>query len=147
MHCKTYSHFFSKKFQHICVSLVVNFNESLTNDIVSLEHWALKLSNNIWATSWQDQQNIICAQRSLRSAWASAQSDQSLRCALNDSSFLHVDMTLLGLLGRKTSTPNSLLLHADSQNSDQNAWMPRLIWVFAWRTSILLVLSSGGSFH
>ena len=25
--------FFSKKFQHICVSLNVNFNESLTNDI------------------------------------------------------------------------------------------------------------------
>ena len=37
MHCKSYSHFFSKKFQHICVSLDVNFNESLTNDIVSFE--------------------------------------------------------------------------------------------------------------
>ena len=35
MHCKSYSHFFSKKFQHICVSLDVNFNESLTNDILS----------------------------------------------------------------------------------------------------------------
>ena len=30
-------HFFSKKFQHICVSLDVNFNVSLTNDIVSFE--------------------------------------------------------------------------------------------------------------
>ena len=31
--------FFSKKFQHTCiwVSLEVNFNESLTNDIVSFE--------------------------------------------------------------------------------------------------------------
>ena len=37
MHCKSYSHFFSKTFQHICVSLDVNFNESLTNDIVSFE--------------------------------------------------------------------------------------------------------------
>ena len=36
-HCKSYSHFFSKKFQHICVSLDVNFNESLTNDIISFE--------------------------------------------------------------------------------------------------------------
>ena len=27
--------------------------------------------------------NGMCAQRRLRSAWASAQSDQSLRCALN----------------------------------------------------------------
>ena len=35
--CKSYSHFFSKKFQHICISLDVNFNESLTNDIVSFE--------------------------------------------------------------------------------------------------------------
>ena len=34
---KSYSHFFSKTFQHICVSLDVNFNESLTNDIVSFE--------------------------------------------------------------------------------------------------------------
>ena len=34
---KSYSHFFSKKFQHICVSLDVNFNESLTNDIISFE--------------------------------------------------------------------------------------------------------------
>ena len=37
LHCKSYSHFFSKKFQNICVSLDVNFNESLTNDIVSFE--------------------------------------------------------------------------------------------------------------
>ena len=29
--------FFSKKFQHNCVSLDVNFNESLTNDVVSFE--------------------------------------------------------------------------------------------------------------
>ena len=29
--------FSAKKFQHICVSLNVNFNESLTNDVVSFE--------------------------------------------------------------------------------------------------------------
>ena len=34
---KSYSHFVSKKNQNICVSLDVNFNESLTNDIVSFE--------------------------------------------------------------------------------------------------------------
>ena len=37
-------------------------------------------------------------------------------------------------------------LHADSEDSDQTGRMPRLIWVFAWRTVILLVLSWGGSF-
>ena len=41
--------FFSKKFQHICVSLDVNFNESLTNDVISFEqmdpdmfHWCFR---------------------------------------------------------------------------------------------------------
>ena len=33
-----------------------------------------------WAASWQNQQNGMCAQRRLRSAWASDQSAQSLRC-------------------------------------------------------------------
>ena len=41
MHCKSYSHFCSKKYQNICVSLDVNFNESLTNDIVSFEQLGL----------------------------------------------------------------------------------------------------------
>ena len=35
-------------------------------------------SHFIWAVSWQNQQNDKCAQQRLRSAWASAQSDQSL---------------------------------------------------------------------
>ena len=37
-------------------------------------------------------------------------------------------------------------LHVDSEDSDQTGPMPRLIWVFAGRTVILLVLSWGGSF-
>ena len=37
-------------------------------------------------------------------------------------------------------------LHADSEDSDQTGRMPRLIWVFAGRTTTLLVLSRGGSF-
>ena len=35
-----------------------------------------------WAATWQNQQSE-CAQQRLRSAWAFAQSDQSLRCVLN----------------------------------------------------------------
>ena len=50
----------------------------------------------------------LCAQRRHRSAWAFAQSDQSLWVA-KDTSFLP----------------------ADSEDSDQTGWMPRLIWVFA----------------
>ena len=37
-------------------------------------------------------------------------------------------------------------LHADSKDSDQTGRMPRMIWVFAGRTVILLVLSWCGSF-
>ena len=37
-------------------------------------------------------------------------------------------------------------LHADSEDSDQTGRMPRLIWVFAGRTTTLLVLSWGSSF-
>ena len=36
-------------------------------------------------------------------------------------------------------------LHADSEDSDQSGRVPRLIWVFAGRTTSLLVLSWGGS--
>ena len=38
-------------------------------------------------------------------------------------------------------------LHADSEDSDQTGQMPRLIWVFAGRTAILLVLSCPGSYN
>ena len=37
-------------------------------------------------------------------------------------------------------------LHAESEDSDQIGRMPRLIWVFAGRTLILVVLSCRGSF-
>ena len=68
-----------------------------------------------WATSWQNQQTDLCAQRRLRSAWASAQSDQSSLCA----QWVAKD-------------PN--FLYAERKDSDQNGRMPRLIWVFAGRT-------------
>ena len=68
----------------------------------------------------------MCAQRRLRSAWASAQSDQSLLSAW-----------------RKLG---SLATHwAHSEDSDQTRRMPRLIRVFAGRTATLLVLSCRGS--
>ena len=47
-----------------------------------------------WASSWQNQQDDLCAQRWLGSAWASAQSDPSLQCAhwvAEDPMFLYAD--------------------------------------------------------
>ena len=37
-----------------------------------------------WATSWQNQQNHLCVQWRLRSAWASPQSGQSIRSLRNE---------------------------------------------------------------
>ena len=52
--------------------------------------------SNKWATSWQNQQNDLCAQRRLKSAWASAQSDQSLRCPHEETlgHLLHIERTM-----------------------------------------------------
>ena len=59
--------------------------------------------------------------------WVCAQTDQSSQCA-------------------QWVAKNPSFLHADSEDSHQTGRMPRLIWVFAGRTVILLVLSWGGLF-
>ena len=43
-----------------------------------LHIWLICFWTGYWAAAWQNQQNDMCAQRRLRSAWASTQSDQSL---------------------------------------------------------------------
>ena len=68
----------------------------------------------------------LCAQRRHRSVWASAQS-QSLRCT-HEECF------------------GPLLPTERTAKTDQTGRMPRLIWVFAGRTVILLCLSWGGSY-
>ena len=68
-----------------------------------------------WASPWQNQQNDPCAQQRLRSAWASAQTDQSSLSAWRN----------LGSLAT---------YWVDSEGSDQTGWMPRLIRVFAGLT-------------
>ena len=50
--------FFSKKFQHICVSLDVKFNESLTNDIVSFEQLGPDILLNILLKSILSESNL-----------------------------------------------------------------------------------------
>ena len=60
--CKSYSHFFSKKFRHICVSLDVNFNESLTNDVVSFEQLGPDVykDNHIFKSDMTPLENYHC---------------------------------------------------------------------------------------
>ena len=69
----------------------------------------------IWAATWQNQQSGMCAQLRLRSAWASAQSDQSSLPVWRNIGFLATHW-------------------AESEDSDQTG-----------RKLVLLVLSWGGS--
>ena len=64
-----------------------------------------------WATSWKNQQNDLCAQQKIGSAWASAQSEQSLCCPHEETwgPQLHIERTA---------------------KTDQTG----MIWVFAGRT-------------
>ena len=59
--------------------LSVRYHMPLNGSVIN----ALNIEN-IWATAWQNQQNDLCAQQKLRSAWESTQSDQSLDCVLNE---------------------------------------------------------------
>ena len=56
----------------------------ITGNTLFCRFCPVQAHKNYWAAAWQNQQTDICAYRRLRSAWASAQSDQTgLCCALN----------------------------------------------------------------
>ena len=56
-------------------------NYAYANSLQCHTQWFLKwFQYENWATALQNQPNDLCAQRRLRSAWASAQFDQSQRC-------------------------------------------------------------------
>ena len=101
----------------ISLRISCNWSSETRSPIFCREKW-----DAIWQpTKW------VCAQRRLRSGWASAQSDKSLRCPHEET---------LGSLATRWG---------HSEDSDQTGWMPRLIWVFAGCTLTLLVLSCRGS--
>ena len=77
-----------------------------------------------WAATWQNQQNECGpAKTQISLGWSAP----------------------LLFAWRKLG---SLATHwAHGEDSDQTGWMPRLIWVFAGRTLILLVLSCRGSMN
>ena len=93
-----------------------------------------KLSRDVTKpTKW------VCAQQRLRSAWATAQSDQSLRCPGIRPIWSESSLSAWRNL-------ESLAAHwAHSEDSYQTGRMSRLIWVFTGRTFNLLVLSWGDS--
>ena len=84
------------------------------------------------ATSWQNQQNGMCTQRRLRSAWASAQSDQSLCSAFHGKLriqpfFMRTARTLIGLGGcpvwSESSFGAQIILLVLSQGGSLWSWV------------------------
>ena len=100
---------------------------------------SVKFSGGMFATNcrdlaaWQNQQNDLYAQWTLRPTWASAQSGQSLLCVL-----------------RVDKDPR--FLHANSEDFDQTGHPPRLIWVhwahrsFCWFHCALTHIAILGGF-
>ena len=68
-----------------------------------------------WAASWQNQQNGMCTQRRLRSAWASAQADLSRRWA--HSHFIGFDMRRLKC--RRSREIIALLWHQEEKKKEK----------------------------
>ena len=130
--------------------------------------FAVRMKEN-WVLSYP-----LVALRRRWSAWADAQADLSRRWAHRSFSwFCHeashfvarqnsITSWIPEQMSRDMTKPTNWLcdqrrlrsawaakdpsfLHADSEDSDQTVRMPRLIWVFAGRTVILLVLSCRGS--
>ena len=115
-------------------------------DVQVYLHLLVCIQHMIWASTWQNQ--WLCAQWRLRSAWASAQSDQSLSLGISP-------VWSVSSLSAWRNT-GSLATHWVHSKDSWSAWAstleqtgqtPRLIWVFAGRTLILLVLSCHGSYQ
>ena len=79
------------------------------------------LEYRVGAAARQTQQNDMCAQRRFRSAWVSAQSDQSLHCALNSQ------------IHEPPHVKTNKMACTPSEHSDQPGHTPSLIRVYAVR--------------
>ena len=74
---------------HVKVTVLYKPNDLFNNQwmkigvelICIIESLKADEQNAKWAEAWQTQQNNLCPQRRLRSAWTSTRSDQSLHCA------------------------------------------------------------------
>ena len=102
-----------------------NWLAYLTDATMSTKRWNLLQTKN-WAASWQNNKVSVRP--------AKTQITLGIRPVCLESS-----------LCAQWVAKDPSCLHADSEDTDQTGWMPRLIWVFAGRTATLLVLSRVGS--
>ena len=99
-------------------------------------------TTNVWAATWQNQQNDLCAHRRLRSAWASAKSGQSSQCAqwvAEDPVIRHVDNEDSELSLRWAQRSFCWFCHEAA-----HLWFPFLFPVLSYRGQIPDMLEPGG---
>ena len=122
-----------------------------------------KCGDQKWAVSWQNQQNGMCVKQRLRSAWASIQSDQSLRCPHEESlgpylPIEHTAKTLISLGGCPGWSESSLgaqtiwlVLSWDGSREDGNKESPNIHRIikdsFTTYETILLLLATTFNIH
>ena len=93
-----------------------------------------------WAATWQNQQNGFSPSENSEQPGHPRSLIRVFAVRMKKHWILSYPLSAWRSIG-------SLATHwAHSEDSDQTEWMPRLIWVFAGRTVILLVLSCRGSF-
>ena len=67
LHCKSFSHLFNKKYRYIWHIKVWNFNEMLTNDVVSFEQLGPAVQHlPYWATIWNTVAMVAYIHQSIR---------------------------------------------------------------------------------
>ena len=88
--------------------------------------------------------NLVCASLFI---WAATWQNQQSDCAPSEDSDQpgHTPSLIRVFAVCLMGTNDRSFLHVHSKDSDLTGWMPRLIWVFAGRTLILLVLSCRSS--
>ena len=104
-------------------------------------------NRRLMALTWKVPADFLLQRWFNKYIWATAQKTNTMACAPSKDSDQPVhppSLTRIFAVPQWVAKDPSFL-HADSEDSDQTGWMPRLIWVFAERTVILLVLSCGGS--
>ena len=99
--------------------------------MLSLFRWMPSYLRKYWAAAPQNQQNDLCAQRRLKSVWASAQSDQSLHCALNGK------LRTYGFFMRRAKT--LIRLRADAEADLSLRWAHKSFCWF-WRAQAQISL-------
>ena len=97
-------HFYTEKLQFLKNIFFLQFTSPINGSLFDTEFFDTKAHEPP-----HDKTNkMMCTQRTLRSAWASAQSDQSILCT-------------------QKVVKGPMFIHADSEDSDQTGRIPRLI--------------------